>query len=253
MTSIIGSKGTKSKSSGITTSEPWEAQQGSLKNIYARAEQLFQDIPEIQQYGGSFYAGTNQDYNALRGYAGRGEATQAATGEVARTAGGYYLNRNPHLESTFRRASSAFGEQFANEVGGQIGGRFGSSGRSGSAAEGRAMDLAQRNYGRRLEDLSSSIYGGNYERERERQLTAAGMAGSVSQARMGELMASGQLSERFEQQDIAEQRERFQYDRDQGYDRLARYSEFIGQPISTQYATESSKTSGGASGLMALF
>jgi len=259
MTSLIGSKGGSSSGSGVTTTEPWSAQQGSLKNIYGRAEQLFQGgMPSL--YQNQMYAPrdaqTASAQNQMAQVGNRGVATKAAMEEVGRTASGYYLNSNPHLDKTFKRASEAFGTQFADTVGGSIGGRFGSSGRTGSPSEERAMGEAQKNYGRRLEDLSASIYGGNYEAERGRQLQASGMAGAVSAGRLSELGAAegvGLSREQFAQTELDELVQRHDYSQESPYAALARYSQFIGQPVSTSSGFQKSKSKTGGSGILGLF
>ena len=73
------------------------------------------------------------------------------------TAGGKFLNSNPYLDSMFASASRPVTDQIQSQ--------FSSAGRYGSAANQDVL-------GRSLGELSSNIYGQNYARERQNQLSA---------------------------------------------------------------------------------
>lgn len=99
---------------------------------------------------------------------------------LAATARGDFLNNNPFLDATFDRAASAVNRNLDTIL----------------ARSGR--DLTG-NFGERereLSDLASSIYGGNFQAERGRQLQASGqLSGQGSQALSqlaGQQFAGGQ-------------------------------------------------------------
>ena len=95
------------KSESKQWSEPWKAQQGSLKNLYARAEGLFNQGP-YQYYPGQTVEGfdpsSENAFRMVEQRAANGDPTlNAARGETERTIRGDYLSpdSNPHLKSMY--------------------------------------------------------------------------------------------------------------------------------------------------------
>lgn len=106
---------------------------------------------------------TGQGLDALfqRGQEGN-PLTDQASGLVGQTLQGDFLSpdSNPFLESTFNRA--------ADLTRGRLDSEFAGAGRNlGAAAPARSEEL---------QTLASNIYGGNFQRERDRQTSAVGQA-----------------------------------------------------------------------------
>lgn len=85
----------------------------------------------------------------------------------ADTLNGKYLdpNTNPYLKGTF--------DQGANAVQGRVSSMFQGSNRTGSG-------LQQDTYQKNLNDLANTVYGGNYQQERARQMAAGSIAPSIA-------------------------------------------------------------------------
>jgi hypothetical protein len=250
------------KSEQKAYSAPWGGQQPYLQSIYRRAEGLYGD--QLQLYPGQMYP--EEDPLTVHSRQGMGQLgmslgesgtplMRTATEQMQKTAAGQYLQDNPYLDQTFRRASRSLGTKYADIVGGGIAGRFGSSGRTGSPAEMRALRGAQTELGGTLENLASDIYGKAYETERGRQFQAASMAPGVANAAMGERMAgygaaesAGLARESREQTELDELIRRFDWAQQEPYERLTRYAGLIGSPITSERSKGSS-----AQGLLSYF
>ena len=118
-----------------------------------------------QQYGGStvvpFSQQTQmaQDLTTARALGGSAPVN-AASGYTTDVLGGNYLNSNPWLDQTFDRA--------AGQVGQNLDSFFARSGRDLEAQAPQRVEA--------LNNLATSIYGGNYQQERDRQQQAVGFA-----------------------------------------------------------------------------
>ena len=100
--------------------------------------------------------------NALRNNQGP-DVLGPAQGLVADTLNGNYLNNNPYLDSTFNRAADLTRTRLASEFVGQ----------------GRDIAASLPARSEELQTLSSNIYGGNYQAERDRQVNAVGQAQGI--------------------------------------------------------------------------
>jgi hypothetical protein len=101
---------------------------------------------------------------------------------LAGTARGDYLNSNPYLDATFNAAARPVSENFTNTVIPGINAAFGAASRTGSGIQGEYLGDAAGQYGKSLSDLATNIYGGNYQSERDRQLSASGTLGGLYDA-----------------------------------------------------------------------
>ena len=104
------------------------------------------------------------DAIAQRAYQGS-PVNDAASSELTKTLSGGYLNNNPYLDDTVRRAQGDVMTGFA-----PIEARSGSFGNSG----------VQQSIGRALGDVSSQIRGNDYAAERGRMTSAIGMAPTIA-------------------------------------------------------------------------
>lgn len=87
--------------------------------------------------------------------------TRSSQGLLDATLRGDYLNANPYLDATYNRAVGA--------VRSAVDSKYGLGWRSGSGAEANAFVSG-------AGQLADSIYGGNYQAERGRQMAALGLA-----------------------------------------------------------------------------
>lgn len=155
---------------GDSTTAPWGVQQPYIE----RGFQTAAGLPELQAFGGDRVADFDPtqssalDTLAQRYSSGDNLITQAQN-VVGRTVRGDYLSpdSNPYLSQTYNRAlEQTLPSLTSSSVG---------AGRYGSGAAGMlSNDLQSR--------LAGDIYGGNYQTERNRQMSAVGMAPSMSAA-----------------------------------------------------------------------
>lgn len=81
-------------------------------------------------------------------------------GLINSTLSGDFLNSNPYLDQTFQNAANATRTQLSSEFGGA----------------GRDLGAALPARSEQLQHLAASIYGNNYQAERDRQLSTLGQA-----------------------------------------------------------------------------
>ncbi len=107
------------------------------------------------------------------------DATQNA---LQQTAQGDYLQGNPYLDQQYGRAAQQVTDTFNRDISPGIAAQFSKAGRVGSDAQGDVLQNAAGQVSDSLAGLSNDIYGGNYQRERDRQLSAASQLGNLSLA-----------------------------------------------------------------------
>lgn len=178
--------------------------------------------------------------------------------QLAATAGGGYLGRNPFLDAQFGQAAGQLTDAFG-QAAGQSHLAFSGAGRSGSGAHLDAIGRQQDSLSRGLGTLGANLYGGAYEAERGRQLQAGlglqqgalqagGLAGNIfdsidqSRARAGALLPSlqqvqygdldrllgvGQAVEGKAGQYQQSDQDRFNYYRDQPWQQLQRFGSLL--------------------------
>lgn len=110
------------------------------------------------------WAGTQFNQQMATGVNGEQSSGAQLTGQsqdlLGKTLKGDFLNSNPYLDQTFNRA--------ADLTKGRLDSEFAGSGRNlGASYPARSEEL---------QTLSSNIYGGNYQAERDRQGQALGQA-----------------------------------------------------------------------------
>lgn len=145
--------------------------QPTVQDYVSRANALSQQ--DVPIYEGPRVAGmTPQHMSALSGAEGMYGRLGAGMDTLQSTASGEMLNTNPYIDATFNRAADAVQSRMLNATGGAL-----------------SNAGVQQAYARDLNDLATNIYGGNYARERQNQLTAAGQlpgyASSATQFGMG--------------------------------------------------------------------
>lgn len=136
-----------------------------------------------------------QTQRALQG----SPVNQAATGYTADVLNGKYLNNNPYIDATFNRAALGTQNQLSSE--------FARSGR-GTGAGLMAARADQ------LNNLATSIYGGNYANERAMQNSTLGQANSIANQDYmdaSRLAQVGQQREDLTSRNIADSVARYDY------------------------------------------
>lgn len=197
-----------SKGGGSTTttqkSEPWSGLQPYLKDAYSQASNLYKSggpdfypnatyVPfsDESQLGMSML--TNR---ALQG----GQHDQAANwlanvamtqrnpyigqagSTLTDTAKGDFLNANPYLDQMYGQAAKNLTQQFNEGVMPGINATFGSAGRTGSGAHALATGRAVGELSDSLGTMAANLYGGNYQSERDRMMSASSGLTNVGQA-----------------------------------------------------------------------
>ena len=133
-------------------------------------------VDDITASGAGSNSQIRGDINDL--ITGQAQAANPAFQSLGLTASGAMLGGNPFLDSMYDRAADRVTRDFRTSTSPSIDGRFAmTSGGSGSGAAALARDSAERNLGDTLGGLATSVYGGNYGQERDRQLSAASTLG----------------------------------------------------------------------------
>lgn len=96
---------------------------------------------------------------------------------VAATQSGAYLmpQTNPYLEATYNAAAAPVVQQFRDATEPGIQAEFENAGSFGGSAQNQAESIALQNLGNTLQNLATNIYGGNYEQERQNQISQEGL------------------------------------------------------------------------------
>lgn len=137
-----------------------------------------QTVPTSQQ-GPADYANPYLQLGfgaAQNAFTNPGPNTAAANTQLGSTIAGDYLNpaSNPWLEQTFNTAADSTQNRLASEYAG--------AGRNvGASLPARSAEL---------QGLAASIFGGNYQQERNRQFSAIGMAPSLENADLNQHLQS---------------------------------------------------------------
>lgn len=211
-----------------STSSPHKMFKPYIKDILGGAQGLYSGMDPTYS---NLYAGLNpfqmQGINELGSFDPR--ATNAASDYATRVLGGDYLNSNPWLDQSFNRGADALqarmGSQFSlsgRNVGADAGGAY-----KGATAQG-------------LSDLAGTIYGGNYQAERDRMGQAASMAPGLDRASMGGALAKlqgGSLLQADQSSQLAEANRAANFGYNSGWDELSRYLGAV-SPLSSGYGTQ---------------
>lgn len=128
--------------------------------------------------------------------------------EYQKTLSGGYLEANPYIDEIVRRSTSQAGAAPVSQ--------FASAGRFGGGAMSNAMADA-------MASTSASLYGDNYQRERERMLSMLGRGNEYAQAAYADPLRIAGVGQQMEADQQAQQAEEF---RQYGAD-TARLQEFL--------------------------
>ena len=261
-----GSGGGQTVNTSQTTEMgPWKPQQQHLQNVFGNAEHLYANgKPQYHKSVLPFSDEQNLWMNNLAGQAGSTMGLgNDAINQTQATINGQYLdpNSNPWLRGTFDNASNAVTRAFSNTTAPTTDAMFAGAGRFGSGARFNAVSQNEQNLGQTLSGLANDIYGGNYQQERNRQLSATNNFGNVvQQSLLGPQAALDVANTRQGQAEraLADDNAMLQYNEGLGdWQNLARYRSMIdgnyGQS-GTQYGQQPGQSGGSpwAQGLGAL-
>jgi hypothetical protein len=193
------------------------------------AQNLYQtDTPTY--YPGQTYIGpSSQTTSALS--AGEQIATggnpllQGALQQQQNVISGQYLGANPYLEAALRPGQQAATAAYNQAIGGT---RSNASlaGRYGSGAQTQLESLSQQNLANALTNQAGQIAYQNYAAERGMQNQAAQYAPTLSQARyqdINQLLNLGQIAEDYDKTALQADIDRFNFEQNKPYQKLAAY------------------------------
>ena len=177
-----------------------QQQQDALGGIEGTARGGNPLLPQSQDFLSRLFGGgglTGEQSNLAGQLTGGGFVNPAAAGyanvaggglrnpaldEARRVATGGDVGRNPYLEDTYNRAANVVSQQFRENAVPGMDRAFLSQGRLGSNAYANARNRTEDSYGRNLNDLATTVFGGAYEQDRNRQQQALGLYGQLGQA-----------------------------------------------------------------------
>jgi hypothetical protein len=179
--------GSQSSSGGTTRTEPPKYQLPYLQDSLQQAQGLYRSNNPV------FAPQNGSTIDALQGIgdmARNGSPVTSAAGNLAtQTLNGGFMGANPHLDAMYNRAAMASQGQLASQFGGA----------------GRNVDQSQGNRAQQLNDLATSMYGGAYDAERNRQQQTLAMSPALGQAQYSDLdrlLGVGQTQEGYHQQSL---------------------------------------------------
>jgi hypothetical protein len=221
--------GKSDKQTTTQQNDPWKPAQGALKDILGQAGNLYNRGSEYAPFS-TVVPFSNQSEQALQGIEQRAQAGNplynqgqaALTGgldTLQRTAGGEYLNNNPHLSTMFNAMKG--------DVTDAVNSQFSAYGRTGSPAHAGVMT-------QQLGNLGAQIYGQDYARERQNQLSAAGQMPGFTSAIPGyqqagyndlnALMGVGQAREGKAGESLQDLLNRWNFQQESPWQNLTRYA-----------------------------
>jgi hypothetical protein len=214
------------------------------------ATQTTQIDPTIQPYlsyglqeAQRLYQGGGPQYYTGQGYVGPSTATQtglqalearaaagnpllsAAQNQLYGTVQGDYLGGNPFFSGAFQPAAEAATSQF-NQAIGNIGSQASKAGRYGSGAMGDLQSQAANALAKNLTGTAGQLAYQNYADERARQQQATFGAPAMAQADYADiqnLINAGQLGEGYQQQALAADMAKFNFQQQAPQANLSNY------------------------------
>lgn len=213
---------------------PWSAQSPFLTDVFGQAKGLYDKGP-LKYYPDStvspFTAAQNQGYNTIANM-GTSPFMPASSQNATDTLSGKYLDpsTNPWLGKTFDAASDAVTRQFKTATAPSTDALFSGAGAYNGSARYNAQNNNNLGLGTTLGNLATSIYGGNYQQERQNQLTTQGMVPSLASARYIDPAAQAQAGTAQQAQNQAELTDkvnRFNFDQNSPWQTLGMYKSMI--------------------------
>ncbi len=225
-------------SSGSTTTvqkvEPWAEQRPYLIDVFRQAQALNQQ-PGPFYYPGATVAPMSPESDlALQARSARAfggsPLTAAAGGHMADVLGGNYLFGNPFLSGAIDTASQGLVRNYQNAVVPGLDSTFSAAGRYGSGLHQTAHLQSQQALTEQLGNLAADMAYRNYGDERANMLRAAVTAPQMAQQDyldIDQLAMAGAERERMQQDLINADLNRFNYEQQLPFNKLAQYQNMI--------------------------
>lgn len=238
-----------------STTVPWKEQIPYMMEFFKRAQER-SDIP-LEYYPDSTVAPRQQGNilanQAAVGRAQEGYKTLAAGDESLQdTLSGRYLDpeTNPWLTATTQMAQRRFMEPVA-QLQANLDAKFvGSGQRTTNRSAMAAADKLNSRITQGLGDISTSIYGQNYQAERGRMMQANSLVPAQANAFSTETMSTrmaGLDDQSYAQQQLNDMVNRFNFDQQEPDQRLDRFGSRVKQTPDGAYGTRTVQQGTGAS------
>jgi len=168
----------------------------------------------------------------------------AARNQLYGTTSGDYLNANPYLDQMYNQASRAVTDQYqmATDPGLQAQGI--QAGDLNNTGTQQYRDWARFGLGENLSGLAANIYGGNYQNERNRQMSALGMApqyNDIDYRDAQALLGVGDVRREYNQGLLSQSYEDFERERLQPYANVDVLGNAIGASMGTGGTTSTTQ------------
>lgn len=258
----MSSGGSKTTSTGTTTTEPWSGAKPYYGDLYSAGKSAF-DATKGKYWTGDFYSPQNaQQTGALSGTLGLAPGQSAGAGAQRQlgldTLNGKFLSpdSNPFIRDAVAAAMRPVTDNFQQVVLPGISDAAEQGGAYGGARMGLAQAVAAREYAQQQSDLASKIYYDNYIRERDRQYQAGGLLDEANtrELRPYQIMAQvGDAQQGFDQTVLDNARSKFNEQLSGPWAGLDRFSALLqGGSFNSQTGTRSAPTGGVGGALQGL-
>ena len=230
-----GSGGGQTTTTQQVNTGPWQNQQPFLNNMFGEAQRIY-DKGAPQFYPNTSVAQFSQpQWDALgqiKGMGAQSPLIPSANNLADKTMSGGFLDpsSNPWLKNTFNAGAEDVTRAYQTATAPQTAAGFSGMGRYGSPGYRLASESNQMALGKTLNNLATDVYGGNYQRERDRQLSTMGGVGNLIQSSFLQptaLMNAGGMMRERDQALINEDKSRWDYNQNQEWQNLARFYQMI--------------------------
>lgn len=252
------SGGSDSRTSTQTTDLP-EWARPYAQQYMGQAAQIGQGT--YQPYTGQRFTGNNQMQNqgiqqAAQQAQGGSAVNNAASSNLTSTLQGDYLSQgNPYLTANIDRAQGDVARNYNLITRPQTESMDARSGSFGNSGVAQTQQEQQRQAGEQMANISTSMRGQDYGNERNRQLSAAGMAPGAAQAGYydsQQLYNAGALANQPQQQQMDFNYQQYQEQQNDPYRRLTATGAPFGANLgSTVTSPAGSRTAGAIGGGLA--
>lgn len=236
------SGGTSTTSTGIDPSMRPFVEKG-----LSEAQKLYETYTPQYYAGQTFVGPSSQTETALtmaeqQARAGSPLINQALAQQQGAVSG-QYLGANPYLEAALRPGQQAATQAYQQAIG-STRSNAAMAGRYGSGAQNQLESLSQQNLANALANQAGQAAYQNYATERGLQEQAARYAPTMAQAAyqpINQLLQTGQAREDYSQRALQSDIDRFNFQQNLPYQRLAQFTSTVaGQPLTTRSETTSS-------------
>lgn len=210
----------------------------------SEAQKLYQ-AGAPQYYTGQGYvspsAQTQAGLTALQNRAMQGSPlVGAAQSQLQSTIQGNYLGGNPFFQGAFQPAAQAATQSFQDAMS-NIASQASKAGRYGSGAMANLQNRAAGQLTKSLADTAGQLAYTNYADERARQMASTALAPQMAESDytdINKLLAAGQLGEGYQQQALAADMAKYNYQQTAPQQQLANYlSAVYQQPMNKTVTT----------------